>query len=286
MPSAFWYYGLAVISVMLVAASLAHKRNLKLLVLHLAMAGIIHPFEVMVLFVLVGYRYLPGLLPEATFDNGLGAFVSDLFIVPASAVAINAFSLPWGAIAGIAAALTATDWLYAKIGIYQHFWWKSVYTGAGLLVYYAISRWMWRGLGEERTRPCFRLAVIYLAYAILHSFMAFIAAGLLRLYRFEIPWLAEPARNHPALPSLLLYLTAAIVTLCIGLELRFRYRLAGLALLAAINWAIGYYDIFVPLAGLPSHYLIVIPAITVSILFVLFRAAGLEWLFPQRSRRI
>lgn len=280
LPSAYWYYGLVIISLILLAVSLACKKDFRLLVLHLALAGITHPFEIMVLFILVGYRYLPGVLPEPVYDNGLGAFVSDLFIVPASAVAINAFSLGWSAIAGIAVAFTATDWFYARIGIYQHLWWKPVYTGGALLVYYAISRWLWHRLQESRPILWFRLLVIYLIYSIIHSAANLTAVAFLHLYRFQFPWLEGAARNHPANHTPFLYLVSVIITLCIGLPMSFRYRLAGFVLIAMIYWALDVFQFVVPLADISAFHLVLIPTLVVPILLILFRAAKLDYLFP------
>ena len=228
----------------------------------------------------MGYRYLPGVLPEPSYDNGLGAFVSDLFIVPASAVVINAFFLGWKAITGIAVAFTAADWFYARIGIYQHLWWKPVYTGGGLLVYYAISRWLWHRLQEARPILWFRLLVIYLIYSTIHTIIHFTATAFLHLYRFQLPWLEGAARNHPASHTPFLYLISIIVTLCIGLPLPFRYRLTGYALIAIIYWALGAFQFFVPLADISSLHLIIIPTLVVPFLLILFRAAKLDYLFP------
>lgn len=281
MPSAFWYYILMVVSVAILAIVLICKKDFRLLVLHLALTGIIHPFEIAVMIILVGYRYLPGILPQPDHDNAFGAFVSDLFIVPASAVVINAFSLGWGAITGFAAGFTVIDWYYAKIGVYEHYWWKSVYTGIGLLIFYAISRKLWAGLCEARPARWFRLAVIYLVYSTLHSLANMFTVMIFNLYRFQAAWVeGGPARDHAASHTPFLYSVSAIVALSTGLKLKFRYRLAGFALIALMNWGVGYYEVFVPQIITSSHYLNVIPPLIIAVMTLLFRAAKLDYLFP------
>lgn len=143
MKPAYWYYGLVIISLALLIISISHKKDFKLLVLSLTIADIIQAFELFVLIILPGYRFLPQILPDPSLDNIAGGYVSDFFIVPAFAAAINAFSLSWVSIAGIAAIFTVIDWLFNNLGIFEHYWWNSLYTGIGLIILFAISKWIW-----------------------------------------------------------------------------------------------------------------------------------------------
>src|SRR4051812_5000602 len=128
MPSAYWYYGLGSISLLLLTASLIYRKDWKLLVLQVIVMGIILPFEITILILLNAYRYLPGILQDAKLDNYVGSYVSNSLIIPASVVAISAFSLSWRYVLGIVIIFAGIDWYFTIIGVYQHFWWKSVYT--------------------------------------------------------------------------------------------------------------------------------------------------------------
>lgn len=136
MRGAYWYGGLVIVSLFLLLVALWHKKEYKLLILHLAVAGTIHPFEVLVIN-FKAYRYMPGIMPGIG-DNILGAYASDLFIVPATTVVISAFSLSWRSRILFAVAFTFIDWYFTVIGIYEHYWWKSIYTGIGIIILYDI----------------------------------------------------------------------------------------------------------------------------------------------------
>ncbi|BBB93506.1 hypothetical protein [Methylomusa anaerophila] len=283
MPSAYWYYGLVVISLVLLAASLVYKRDWKLLVLQLNVAALIHPFEIVVLILLNAYRYSPGILANPILDNYIGSYISNSFIVPASAIAINAFSLSWGYALGIAAIFTGIDWYFTTLGIYQHFWWKSVYTGIGLSILYAISRWIWAGLQEKRPHLIFRLAVIYLTYSPLHNLLVFLVNKGGQLFIFQMPWSAgDPQKYHQGFFFLYLLITSIIITLCVGLKLRLRYRLLGIAVLALAYWTLEQYHIFLPVvADISAWQLVLVPIIVVPVVVCLFRVAALDYLFPR-----
>lgn len=248
--------------------------------LHINVAAIIHPFEILILIILNAYQYLPGILPDPRLDNYLGSYVSNSLIVPASAVTINAFSLPLGYTFGIAALFTGIDWYFTVIGIYKHLWWKSIYTGVGLSILYAMSKRMWAGLQELRPSLLFRLLVIYLTYTSIYNVIILLLNKGGQLFRFQAQW-GEPEKVHQGFFYLYLLITGIIVTLAIGLKLRLRYRLLGIVVLILLNWAIGYYHIFAPqVADISAHQLIFVTIIAVFINILFFFMARLNYLFP------
>lgn len=279
MSPANWYLVLVVAGLGMLAAALLYRRDWKLLVLHLSLFSIIHPFEVVVM-VTGGYRYMPGVLPAGP-DNFLGAYVSDLFIVPASAVFISAFSLSWRATLCIAAIFTGIDWFFTELGVYRHIWWKSIYTGVGLIILYAISGWLWTGLREQRQSLPFRLLIIHLAYFSIQSTITFAANRGGQLFKMQMAILHMGTTEIQAiLVSIYQLIVSATVVLCIGLKIPLRYRAVGIGVIIALNWAIGHFGIFVPQVAITPHHLILVPAASIALLTVIFRAAGLNYLFP------
>lgn len=280
-PAAYWYFVLVVVSLVLLIVALRHRRDWKLLVLHLSIFSIIHPFEVFVLSI-KGYLYKPGILTlPAGADNFLGAFISDLFIVPASSVVIRAFSLSWRSILYIAAIFTGIDWFFTVLGIYQHFWWKSIYTGIGLIVLYTISGWLWTGLKEQRQSLPFRLLIIHLTYFSLQSAITFAANRGGLLFKLQVPYLQLNAPKEMAIIiSVYQLIVSVTVVLCIGLKMPWQYRTLGIGVIVALNWAIGHFDIFVPQVEITPYHLILVPVVSLTLLIVLFRAAKLDYLFP------
>lgn len=282
--SAYWYYGLVIISLILLLVSLLYKKDWKLLVLELCVAGVIHPFEVVIFILLDAYHYLPGILSDPTLDNYLGSYISNALIVPCSAVLLNALSLSWDYTLGFAAAFTGIDWYFAAIGIFHHYWWKSIFSGIGISILYAISKQLWSVLQQNRPRLIFRLAVIYLCYSSIHNLTVFLINKGGQLFRFAVPWSGNPEKYHQGLFYLYLITTSVIITGCVGLKMRLRYRLLGIVILVLGYWATGEYHIFVPrLANISAWQLILVPIIVLPIVTCLFRAAALNYLFPSEN---
>lgn len=280
MPGAYWYYGLVVISLILFAVAFHFRKDWKLLILHLSVYSVIHPFEVIVTTT-GGYNFTPGILPTSA-DSILGAYISDLLIIPASAVIISAFSLSWHSMLCFAAIFTGVDWYFTTLGIYQHFWWKSIYTGLGLIFLYLISDWLWTGLNKYRQSLSFRLLIIHLTYFALQSSITFAVNRGGQLFIMQIPYVlfGNPIKMQVILISLYQLIVSAIVVVCLGLKMPCRYRFAGIGGIFLLNWAIGYFGIFVPQVSISPYHLIFIPFVTVILLIILFRAAKLDYLFP------
>jgi hypothetical protein len=281
-PGSYWYYGLVTASLLLLGASLWHRRDWKLLVLSLCVASVIHPFEMVVAVGLGAYSYLPGIL-KPPVDNFIGAFISDYCIVPASAVVISAFALAWPARILSAAIFTGVDWYFTVLGIYAHHWWKSVYTGILLLVLYAISDWLWDGLQAKRPTLAFRLLIIFLCYAASHNVLTFAANRGDQLFVMALPWwpALNPLRVHILLINLYQIIVAVTVTLCSGLRLPLALRLLAPVVIIILEWALGYFGIFVPQADITPYHLALVPVISVALVIGLFRAAKLDgYLFP------
>lgn len=281
MPSSYWYYGLVAVSLILLGAAFWYRRDWKLLILHLSVSALIRPFEIFVLST-HGYRFMPGIALTNSMDNYLGAYVSDLFIVPATAVAISAFLLSWRAVLLIAAIFTGIDWSFTMLGIYEHYWWKSIYTGIGLFILFTISGWLWRGLKTKRPKRLFQLFIIYLCYTTILGAFNFAVNGTGNLYKMLFwSWnFADQTTMHVIISNVYQVVVAVVVVLCIGLKISFYKRISGIVIIILLDWAIGYFGIFVPQVNITSHLLILFPIVVVPMMIALFKIAKLDYLFP------
>ncbi|QJW45398.1 hypothetical protein HA075_06020 [bacterium BFN5] len=279
MPGKYWYYGLVVISFVILFVALQHRREWKLLVLQLFVASVIHPVELVILTT-NGYTYLPGITDTNT-DVTLGAYISNFLIVPATAVLISAFSLSWRYQLVSAVLFTGIDWFFTSLGIYQHFWWKSIYTGIGLLILYQISGFLWRQLLKPKHSFVFQLLSIYLAYFALQSALTFALnqGGELFILQMASSQLG-PLKTMSILSSLYQVIIGVLITLFIGIRMRFRYRLLNLCSIFLINWLLDYAGIFVSNGDFAVQHLLVVPLVATIIVSILFNKAGLSYLFP------
>jgi hypothetical protein len=74
------------------------------------------------------------------YDNNLGAFVSNAFALPVVATLIATFHLNWLWIFLFSGLFVGIEWLFLKVHIYSHNWWRLEFTGLGLPFYFASSK--------------------------------------------------------------------------------------------------------------------------------------------------
>ncbi|MEY2191944.1 hypothetical protein AB7942_04285 [Neobacillus sp. BF23-41] len=141
MHNSYWYYALLVFSTSLFCFILFKKRNTQTLFLLLTMIGMGFIIETIIFNFLGCYKYNPNFIQHNTFyDNNLGAFVSNAFSLPIVATLIATFHLGWIWMVLFSGLFVGIEWLFLKLHIYSHNWWRLAYTGLGLPFYFATAK--------------------------------------------------------------------------------------------------------------------------------------------------
>lgn len=148
----------------------------------------IYLFEFFVFVLFDSYTYMPGLLKDSFYDSCLGAVVSNGFILPATCVIIAIYGIGIWWVPLIAAGFMGIEEIFIILGIYEHHWWKSIFTGMGLTLIFAFGKWLWKGLNVSELSKVFRFLVLYMNNVTLQGTLTFfyfvffqqISAGLVR----------------------------------------------------------------------------------------------------------
>ena len=136
-----WYLGLATISLILLAFVYFKTKNYRSLLLYLGMVGVGYMIEFFIYVLLDSYEYDPDIIArDAYYDYNMGAISSNMLTLPVTATLIAVYRLSWIWIAIFTVLIVGIEWLFLKLGIYHHHWWRTAYTGIGLLVYYRFAK--------------------------------------------------------------------------------------------------------------------------------------------------
>jgi hypothetical protein len=109
------------------------------------MIGMGYIIETIIYIFLRSYEYKPNFIQHNSFyDSTLGAFVSNAASLPVVATLISTFHLGWIWIVLFSGLFVGIEWLFLKLHIYSHNWWRLEYTGFGLLFYFRISKVFYR----------------------------------------------------------------------------------------------------------------------------------------------
>lgn len=205
-----WYLALLLLSIgELTAAFLKPGARKFDFAFWLAILGFTYGIEALLMLVFNSYTYYAGFTADHFQDAVLGNFISQISI-SATAILLCALSLRGYWILIFSAAYFLIDVLFASLGIYEHFWYSSVYTLMGFIPLFLIIKIWYQSLYPIDARSCFYKAALFphipakLEYYITLFFGVFAAAGnciitplkLLGIRIFHLGIFPELSKDH------------------------------------------------------------------------------------------
>ncbi|MNP37294.1 hypothetical protein D3C76_1307360 [compost metagenome] len=96
--------------------------------LFLTYVGMIYVFEYVILVCLHSYTYYPHILSDPYMDSMMGAFISNFLTVPTVGLIMVIYRLRFRWTVIFAMLMIGIEWLFLKLGIYKHEWWRLSYS--------------------------------------------------------------------------------------------------------------------------------------------------------------
>ncbi|ANS76541.1 hypothetical protein AWM70_19790 [Paenibacillus yonginensis] len=183
MPNFVPYLLLALLSIALLTFAVLNKREPGFIALFLCFSGMVFVAEFWVLVVGDGYLYLPAVLSKPYYDNILGSFPSNLFIIPALALLASAYSLTLQWLVCLALSLLGVEWVFEHLGIYRRLWWRREYTFAALLFFFGLARW-WTGILRSGPKWVRFVSLWMISWSNAATVMFIMSVAGLRFYHY------------------------------------------------------------------------------------------------------
>ncbi|MDQ0920485.1 hypothetical protein [Paenibacillus sp. V4I5] len=199
--NSLWYLGLSTLSLILLFYVYFKTKNYRSLLLFLGMVGIGYSIEYIIYVLLGSYEYDPNIISrDAYYDNNMGALASNLLTLPATATLIAVFRLNWIVIAIITGLIVGIEWLFLKLGIYRHYWWRFEYTAFGLLVYYGFAKAWFTRLMRPLKGISHSLTLYFITWAL--CTMQFVPISLFNSRYYNLGWFENRSHDTTAFSSL------------------------------------------------------------------------------------
>ncbi len=209
MTNTIWYIALATTSVaVLIMMFKKSRERKKLFAFWFAVLGFTYCLEVSLLLLFDAYTYYPMIKPaDPFFDSVLGNIFSQVS-VSSSAVLICVLGLSNRWLAGFSAAYFLVDVLFVQLGIYEHFWYRSVFTLGGFFVYGLIVKYWFKRILPGPAKRLHNPTLFFSAWAASAN-MSGTLLKLLGLRIFQSDFYPDPSRNHTA--AALIYAPVLII---------------------------------------------------------------------------
>lgn len=159
------YLGLGFLNIIFLIYVCFKKGIRRSLLLFLAMVGVGYIIEAVIYNFLGSYQYYPKLIKnDEIYDSNMGAIASNALALPVTAAFIATHHKKWLWIVIFTGFFAGIEWLFLKLHIYTHHWWKIGYTSIGLPFYYLFAIILHQKIGPPLK-------------GIIHSFCLFLIVG-------------------------------------------------------------------------------------------------------------
>ncbi|AFM40702.1 hypothetical protein Desaci_1713 [Desulfosporosinus acidiphilus SJ4] len=172
MPNITWYCIPALIGLSATVYTIFTKRKVyklsTFIVFYLFSTGVTWIGEFVVLGLFNSYAYRTGIFPSPWAQNLLGHLILNSTFYPGTAILVGAYSLGLGWISLITILYLFFEYLFLKLGIYVHHWWKYYMTGIIILVYQFFSK-IWFKKMDKMQHGWLKYITFYLVgFVLLH----------------------------------------------------------------------------------------------------------------------
>jgi hypothetical protein len=173
MPNIYWYYFLAILGVSGAVFAIYKNRDIAklstFLVFFLFATCVTWIGEFVVLGLFNSYVYKTGIYSNPWADNILGHLILNSTFYPGTAILVAAFSLGYGWISLITVIYLLIEYLFLKLGIYEHHWWKYYMTALCALVYQIFTKFWFQKINKIQRPGLLRISTFYfVGFVLLH----------------------------------------------------------------------------------------------------------------------
>jgi hypothetical protein len=234
MPNFIWYGFLPILSIFLFIYTLWKVRNKKIFALYTFISGLTYLFEYFILVIFKAYEYHPNILKNSYNDGIIGAIVSNVFVVPMTSVFVGAFQLSWKWMVFITGIVLFIEELFIYLGIYKLFWWKPVYTGVGLIIWYLIAKKLYPKLKGDLSL-IIRFIILYFTNVLIQATLIFGLTVFFDVYHYEIGWFQNKTRDHIAFKNAYVFFLSLIFTPLVTFNIKWTWKIIVILLITPLD---------------------------------------------------
>lgn len=167
---------------------------------------------------------MPGVFKDHFYDSALGAVVSNGFIAPSACVFIATFGVGFWWILLIVAGFMGIEEIFIYLGIYEHYWWKTIYTGISFTILFSTGKWLWHKINNSNHSYFFRLIVLYLINVSLQGSVIFFYIVLFHHIEYRPGWFEDPSRDNIAFATLFVHIDSTLFALVVSLRAHWLWK--------------------------------------------------------------
>jgi MFS family permease len=161
-PNLFWYYGVTIIGLGMFVFTIFKKNNTPMISLVFFLTiSLLTVGEFFILIVFDAYAYKPEVFTDIFADSLVGHLLGNLFLWAGAANLVVNFSLGNRWIFLLSGIFMLIETLFLRLGIYEHHWWQTYFTGIAVILSMNIKKY-WVSKLDEKPYKFLRYMTFYL----------------------------------------------------------------------------------------------------------------------------
>ncbi|WP_428909545.1 hypothetical protein [Niallia sp. Krafla_26] len=186
MPNLYWYFILIFGSLLLFVFTLwkSFIPRARAILIFFYIGGLAYILEYVIKVIFRSYDYFPHILENAWFDSLFGATISQGIFVPTVAMCIVAFGINTLWVIGICILIMGIEEGFIRLGIYEHHWWKTIYTGILIFIGFNMAKWWDRMLINRK--PWVDYVNIYLLLILFSNMLVYLLTSIWLSHLFQV----------------------------------------------------------------------------------------------------
>jgi len=190
-----WFILLFVTSVISVILILYKTNNVKFTIAFLfSILGFTFLLEVILVISLRAYSYHPKIVSDLFLDNVFGNYFSQISISSTSLL-IAVYNPPYIWYSIFALIYYLIEELFVKLGIYEHFWYKSIYTLFGFIPFFWLIK-KWYAKVKDSMDNVMNYISLFLSIFAINSLTIILSQRLLGIQIFKGNLFADISKDH------------------------------------------------------------------------------------------
>jgi hypothetical protein len=267
-PNKYWFYGLIIISSIMLIYTGYKKKNLRdLFSLFVFATGVSWYLEAIVLFILNAYAYKPKLFPDPWVENITGHLIANTALWSSTAILVMYFQFSIPLLCLVSVFFMSIEELFLKFDAYDHYWWKTEMTGIGVFLFLMAMK-KWYSKLQENGHKLLRFITIGIIAWVLIKISTSVLTVIGKLI-FKVNWYENIYRSSAIFDALLYdVFMASIFTIFVSVLKKPFWSIVPFVIIIAGDMLLNYLDILVFFNGWNLIYLTIFRALSIG-LFIL-----------------
>lgn len=195
------------------------------------------------MFILNSYVYKPHFVQNHYYDNMLGSLVSQTFVYPTAALIVVAYNWSIFKVFLLSFLFMGIETLFLSLDIYEHFWWKTFYTGIFMFIGFLIAKKWYEGMNREDDSKWRDFLTLYFVVFVISGIGLSLITVFTSLNTLSTDFFSDGEREQIILATIYIGIVNFLYSMSVVYGTSSLYTYGLLCIICAVSYSLGMVNI-------------------------------------------